>query len=903
MNENGIKSVSNEAMKNEFFLIRDSKLASLVNEKGLIEFVSPHVPRIAHHPNPQNNQNGKHQFLGLLVECASANRLIYSTNLTHQSAWIDAHSISRIVEEEVISPEGTCDGGKVISIVDFPIQDFHLIQQGTANKQEKLRTISIFVKQVENGGTKDFAIYAFGGFKIAVFSRNDWSLISGEAINTNVDYYPSGWVRLSATYQCDNGAIFFGTAEGKESVYFGENKKQFYLYGPQLEDLSQATSYIPTDYEVGVRDYDLIYTEQTVFMGNQTIKKQYLDLKQIGIESQKLLESNQFFGDINYEDILRKIKNFTQQGFYEKAAAYYKFISSKKSETKVANENGFVINSERTTSANIYHNLAIFLAKQGWMNEAKSCLQRYTKRMVDKGEFLDKMWQDLNLAYPPLNFQSYRDENFNREEVLEYFKSADKLRVIEVESFNEDSFNKEDRRIIEEANLSLANLELIRRDSLALENIYIHSSDRQPSLKLLEKVQKKTDFSWATLNETRDFQQSIVETGYIFSVCPFTGEFLKSNQSFYIYNDDYKIPVYFYRFVGWEVFYLIAGGWDGEKLGVYFPNQDLVISMCCDLWRGLLVFKKAIAEFKTESIVNLQAFRTYVLRQLPKKIVAIYGDIFNLGHHLWNEFSGFQYLYETGILNKVDKFFTCPASRLEISDVFPEIPTEKVVNQPELNSIFKTILEENLFAVRITESRVRKDLSTRIYSYVVDKCSQNFLDKVEESKEHFPLLWLNLRGHNKSWTDQKEGSANIIKSLFEEYPDTAIVFDGFPDMKELVAEIKALIPEGVKTYDALDCSIEETIAWAYAVDVYVCVLGSGLTFLTWFANKPGVVHANHAHLGQRFWWIQVREDGIDPVFIDGKHIKTVSGIGSGYDNYDCNWKVIYEKLLEIVENL
>lgn len=903
MNKENTKPTLNKTLKNEFLFIRDSKLASVVNQKGLIEFVSAHVPRISHDPNPENNQNGKHQCLGLMLECASANRLIYSTDLTHKSAWVDAHSITRIVEEEIVSPEGNFGASRVISIVDLPFQDFHLIQQGVGNTKEKLRTVSIFVKKVEDEGTRDFVIYAFNGFQIAVFSRQDWSLISGQALTTRVDYYPSGWVRLSATYKCNNGAIFFGSSDGKESVYLGQNKKQFYLYGPQIEELSEMTSYIPTNNEVGIRNYDLLSTNQTVYMLNQTIKKQYVSLKDIGIEAQNISEFNDFLENFNYDDILIKIKHLVTQGFYEKAAAYYKLISYKQSITKVANENGFVLTPERTTLGNIYHNLSIFLAKQGWMAEAKSCLQKSTRRMPEKGKIFEKMWQDLNQCSPPLDFQPYRYENFTIEEVQEYFRMTGKLRVIEVESFNEDSFSETERKIIEEANLSLANLELIRRDSLALENIYIHAYNYQFSSYLSEKVQKKTDFAWTSLNETRDFQQSIVETGYVFSVCPFTGEFLKSNQSFYIHNDDYKIPIYFYRFVGWEVFYLIAGGWDGEKLGVYFPNHDLVISMCCDLWRGLLVFERVIAEFKAESIVNWQAFRTYVLKKSPKQVVAIYGDIFNLGHHLWNELGGFQYLYEAGILKQVDKFFIGPASRLAINELFPEIPTEKVVYQPDLKSIFKTLLENNLFAVRITESSVRKGLSSRVHSAAVNKCSEDFLDKVKESKGHFPLLWLNLRGHNKSWTDQKEGSANIIKSLFKEYPDMAVVFDGFSDTKELLEEIKSLIPTDVKTYDALNCSIEETIVWAYAVDAYICVLGSGLTFLTWLANKPGVVHANHAHLGQQYWWVQVREDGISPIFIDGQHIKTVSGIGGGYDNYDCDWRVIYDKLLEIIKNL
>ncbi|NES66307.1 MAG: hypothetical protein F6K24_14095, partial [Okeania sp. SIO2D1] len=183
MNQKNEKAKLYNINLDEFILIRDAELASYINEKGLISFVPANTPRINRDPHPNCIFDGKHKYLGLLIEYASTNRLIHSTDLTHES-WIDFHNIARVAENEVLSPEGTSGNNKVISIIDLPKNDFHLINQRVINGSRKDRTVSIFVKRVDNGGTKDFAIWGLHGLQIAVFSRKDWSFISGKATNT-----------------------------------------------------------------------------------------------------------------------------------------------------------------------------------------------------------------------------------------------------------------------------------------------------------------------------------------------------------------------------------------------------------------------------------------------------------------------------------------------------------------------------------------------------------------------------------------------------------------------------------------------------------------------------------------------------------------------------------------------
>lgn len=200
-----------------------------------------------HHPLIQDGELANYMKKNNLWQTNINQNLLASTTDMMNDIWVDAHGLKRILENDVISPDNTSGEGKVISIIDLPAEDWHLIRQNVDVSVNTEKTVSIFVKPVENEGTKDFTIWTVDGVQIAIFSRQDWSLISGIASHTNVEFCSHGWVRLSATYKVNNKHIYFGTSDHKNSRYLGENKKQFYLYGPQLEYNASASIYTPNE--------------------------------------------------------------------------------------------------------------------------------------------------------------------------------------------------------------------------------------------------------------------------------------------------------------------------------------------------------------------------------------------------------------------------------------------------------------------------------------------------------------------------------------------------------------------------------------------------------------------------------------------------------------------------------
>lgn len=128
-----------------------------------------------------------------------------------------------------------------------------------------------------------------------------------------------------------------------------------------------------------------------------------------------------------------------------------------------------------------------------------------------------------------------------------------------------------DKLILQNQDLVLENLQIIRQYCINLEEIYVK----------IFQTDSPIDFSINQQISTRSFrdewkkaihlQQSIIQTGYVYAVCPWSGRILRSQESFCYF------PWIFYRFVGNEVFYLIVGDWFSSKQCIYVPRLEIII--------------------------------------------------------------------------------------------------------------------------------------------------------------------------------------------------------------------------------------------------------------------------------------------------------------------------------------
>lgn len=547
------------------------------------------------------------------------------------------------------------------------------------------------------------------------------------------------------------------------------------------------------------------------------------------------------------------------------------------------------------------YQLAILLAEQGKLQIAVNHFRKLQEQHESSDNYCAYVWRWLNSTdiVNEHNINNQFKISFNN--AKKYFDKICNYMVIDITKPIDEAAQKS----LDKYRILLTNLAIINEESLALEEIYINSFDEQNIKTLSKNAERKSNSELHPIYKPKHFQQSIVESGYIYTISPFSGKVLRSNQSFCVNHKNLNNQLLIiYRFEDREVFYLMTGGWSSDKIAIFFPETELIISL--SVWGTWISLSEAINQFKANVVTHWNLFRKYSLSNKHKKLVNFFGPTPNLGHYFWNDVTGIYYCQENNILEKIDLFLVGPKKYLDVKDIFPEISSDKLVyiSDSDFQDIFRVSLENSYFVVRVTDFYIKEDLANRIHQASIQKCSQEFLQTVTEAKQHFPLLLINLRSHNKSWINQIDGYANIITKLSESYPNIAVLFDGFPSEKPVMEKIIALISAPVKFYNGLDCEVHETIVWSFAIDSYISIIGSGLTLVTWIAAKNGVAHSDRGHYSQMEWWPKMRENFVAPECVPVDCITDIQDPDrAGWLNYDCNWQVIYNIIDKVINSL
>lgn len=534
-----------------------------------------------------------------------------------------------------------------------------------------------------------------------------------------------------------------------------------------------------------------------------------------------------------------------------------------------------------------------------------------------------KQYQDIYLhiwnTINSINFDIFEQDNLcyptniGKGAVEKYFTKTSNYKVIDL-----NSLIPTDRLFLENQKISLEKLKLIINDNAEQQEKYLQSFNCNLKIPLSNlKPHRKQ-----TINDLFVFQEAMVETGYIYLVCPISGRILRSNQSFLLVGQ-----IAIYRFVGEQVFYLITFGPGFRKFLVYFPKIELIIKLVT----GGPKPTELVNKWKSLAVTYWQEVIANITYKGKREIVMTHGWMGSTAHHVLNDLTGIQGLLETGRLEKVDKFLVGPFEyygQLEI--IFPEIPADKIIRFSDANfmntpKLVELVLEKHYFALKAGKNFITEDLANRIYQSALEKCRPSFLNQVEAAKSHFPLLFITIRTHNRTWLSQVEGIANVINQLLPDFPNLGVIFDGIsfldkdgekliPNEREqamlesnqsLLKEIVKLLPKNfVNFYDSIGCLMCESIVWAKAADFYIAPFGGGLAKLTYIANKPGIIHTNHYFWRNIAWYNdQQRENGIAPTYLNSDCIVEISTSNTPRLNYsyDFDWTILYDEILKQIK--
>lgn len=547
-----------------------------------------------------------------------------------------------------------------------------------------------------------------------------------------------------------------------------------------------------------------------------------------------------------------------------------------------------------------YHNISIRLSTLGRIDEALVFLQQTPQIQSRLYQKIRNIWEALNKT-SPLDEKTFQGEVEIELENAQRFFAMSKYKVINLHP----SMPENDKDFLGNVGISIANLELIQKEKWDLEKVFIKNFIDVPSSEIFANIN----------NLFYPYQQSLIETGYVYSVCPFTGKIVRSNQSFVINHREvghHDFQSLIYRFEGEEIFYLMFGCQFGEKLLAYFPSIELIVNLNLPLL-AFMAAEDSINKLKSYMVSCWKQVKTYLSSE-SKKVVSIVGLEFNLGAYLGQALTGMEILSKTNLFPNIEKVLIGPGEYINLGDVFPELPAEKLVYVRNVWSAFQTIVENNYVAFRAIGYFMEDHLMSKVYTASLKNCSSKFLDEVEEAKKkHFPLLVFQLRVHNRAWISRVESLINIIKSLHLDYPNLGVVFDGWGSLekehdygkekniieleRECVKKICAQIPPEIEIYSAIGSRNHEKVIWFQASDTFLVPQSSGLVWGVWVVNKPGIISTRPEGVTTlKTFLFPARENAVAQTCVIANYV-------DDNGDYDCDWKEIYEELVKIIRKV
>jgi len=212
----------------EDFDFARASVASRVNSSGLVSNVATGVPRINYDSNGDNGH--------ILLEPTSTNLVTYSEDF---SQWSTTNATT--TQNVVTSPDGTVNANKIIATSTTGQHRVNFTSSNTSGST----TFSFFAKSAEYN-----SCWARIGLDSGFFDLENGLTSANVGITSSIVDYGNGWYKCIITKASSNAnevcRINVTTSYTTTADFSGDNTSGIYVYGAQHEQLSYATSYIPT---------------------------------------------------------------------------------------------------------------------------------------------------------------------------------------------------------------------------------------------------------------------------------------------------------------------------------------------------------------------------------------------------------------------------------------------------------------------------------------------------------------------------------------------------------------------------------------------------------------------------------------------------------------------------------
>jgi hypothetical protein len=249
------------------------------------------------------------------------------------------------------------------------------------------------------------------------------------------------------------------------------------------------------------------------------------------------------------------------------------------------------------------------------------------------------------------------------------------------------------------------------------------------------------------------------------------------------------------------------------------------------------------------------------ITNIPNKICTIYGFMENLGHNLFNEYTGLYILYKTNLISYIDEIIFGNFDPFFIYEYFKK--SNKKINKINDINTYDNFIGRGIifkynhhFISKNCISFLKNNL--KIYNVSLEN---NELEIENIKKNHYPIINIILRCGTRILKNQVEIYSDFINKILLIYPNAYFYFDGFVrnyfNTNINVSSNKCNTNKLLNEYNNLVYNITNKIKtknykslinmYSYQIISYLNIAnytlyscGSGCIISGWISNIPGI---------------------------------------------------------------
>lgn len=370
-------------------------------------------------------------------------------------------------------------------------------------------------------------------------------------------------------------------------------------------------------------------------------------------------------------------------------------------------------------------------------------------------------------------------------------------------------------------------------------------------------------------------------------------------------------PILFYIFHDPEPFLAIVSPYRGEIVGALFPRRGLMVGL-----ERASKYHAAIARLKALMIEFSPRVADYISDRTAMRPAILSGIMDHFGHNVLNEFEAVHQLISTESTKNLVIRLSGGIDYFDFNELFPELAALPNFTTESPEEMFRAVIENHVFAVRPTcgDYHFSAGLRKRLIAASSDITCYDWLSG------KWPVIWFELRGDHRVWTNQVGGIVEIVKSLHARYPNAVAVIGGWstplnspaPESDErfvrshhdLINKICDALPPEISVINLAGVSTTHKVAAAKWVHSFVAGFGTAIIFPLGVGRATGVAHTNSAFLEElkRDDLLAIFDEIAPVVMMEADPGDDIPSDGHYHTwNYAADWRVMLAHLIDILE--